>query len=316
MDYPKSVPGVGLVNGRFVDEDTASGTQGSLIPAAWGNAVTTELLTVIEASGQRPSEGDNTQLVNAIHRISARQAGHGQCRISVVSPSVLRLLPFNGNSLIINGVPQKIPIAGVSLSNAGLRADTGYYVYAHMRAEGMALECSPTGHIRDAQGVEVRLDRQDQTLVGWTRTSTSSTFAVDTGAAIWTMNWFNKRPISIVASSTADISFTNKVMSELSSTLRAVVPVWSGESCTSSINGIFFNGLTGGGVNIQLYSGGLPQGTRMSSNLGAELYCPFNTQTFIPARSDGLIDCQLYGFVGSGVGRVAVGVQLLITSWV
>jgi len=316
VDYPKSVPGVGLVNGRFVDEDTATGIQGSLIPAAWGNAVTTELLTVIESSGQRPSENDTTQLVNAIHRISARQAGHGQCRISVVSPSVLRLLPFNGNSLIIHGVPQKIPVAGVSLSSAGLSPDTGYYIYAYMQGEGMALECTTTGHTVDVQGVQVRLDRQDRTLVGWTKTSTSSTFSVDTGAAIWTMNWFNKRQKSIVASSSADISFTNKVMSELSSTLRAIAPAWAGEFCTSSINGIFFNGLTGGGVNIQLYSGGLPQGTRMSSNLTAEVYCPFNTQTFIAARTDGLIDCQLYGFVGSGVGRVAVGVQLLITSWV
>ncbi|PGR44779.1 phage tail protein, partial [Bacillus cereus] len=40
MDYPKSVPSVGLVDGRFVDENPVAGTPGSLIPAVWGNSVT------------------------------------------------------------------------------------------------------------------------------------------------------------------------------------------------------------------------------------------------------------------------------------
>jgi len=38
MDYPKSVPSAGLVNGKFVDENPLTGTAGSLIPAEWGNA--------------------------------------------------------------------------------------------------------------------------------------------------------------------------------------------------------------------------------------------------------------------------------------
>ncbi len=70
MDYPKSVPGVGLVNNQFVDEDPVNGTPGSLIPAAWGNAVTQELLAVIQAAGLVPSEANNAQLLPAIKSLS------------------------------------------------------------------------------------------------------------------------------------------------------------------------------------------------------------------------------------------------------
>ncbi|MCU7250791.1 hypothetical protein [Pseudomonas koreensis] len=73
MDYPKSVPGIGLVNGKFVNEDAVAGLPGSLIPATWGNGVTDELLNVVKAAGLEPSESDATQLLLAVKKIS--QAG-------------------------------------------------------------------------------------------------------------------------------------------------------------------------------------------------------------------------------------------------
>lgn len=66
MDYPKSVPNVGLVDGQFADENPATGQVGSLIPSAWGNAVTQELLNVIKAAGFAPAEGQTNQLLKAI----------------------------------------------------------------------------------------------------------------------------------------------------------------------------------------------------------------------------------------------------------
>ncbi|MBC3420524.1 phage tail protein [Pseudomonas sp. RW3S2] len=71
MDYPKSTPNVGLVGGKFVDENAGTGQPGSLIPASWGNAVTDELLAVIKAAGLVPSEGDLTQLQKAIQSLAA-----------------------------------------------------------------------------------------------------------------------------------------------------------------------------------------------------------------------------------------------------
>ncbi|QXI19621.1 phage tail protein [Pseudomonas hamedanensis] len=71
MDYPKSVPSVGLLDGRFVDENPVAGTPGSLIPAVWGNAVTEEILSVINGAGLTPAEGDNRQLLKALRALLA-----------------------------------------------------------------------------------------------------------------------------------------------------------------------------------------------------------------------------------------------------
>ncbi|MFJ7143301.1 phage tail protein [Pseudomonas protegens] len=69
MDYPKSVPSVGLVNGKFVDENPVTGQVGSLISSEWGNAVTDELLNVIRAGGKVPAEAEHDQLLAAIKAI-------------------------------------------------------------------------------------------------------------------------------------------------------------------------------------------------------------------------------------------------------
>ncbi|UZE30321.1 hypothetical protein [Pseudomonas asplenii] len=74
MDFPKSVPSVGLVDGKFIDEDSTGGTPGSLIPSAWGNAVTLEILKVIEDGGLVPDEDDNAQLSAAIQNMVDERA--------------------------------------------------------------------------------------------------------------------------------------------------------------------------------------------------------------------------------------------------
>ncbi|MFT0869659.1 phage tail protein [Pseudomonas sp. CAM1A] len=71
MDYPKRTPGIGLVGGKFADENASTGQPGSLIPATWGNAVTDELLAVIKAAGLTPSEDDSAQLLQAIQGLAA-----------------------------------------------------------------------------------------------------------------------------------------------------------------------------------------------------------------------------------------------------
>ena len=71
MDYPKSVQGVGLVDGKFVNENTATGQVGSLIPAEWSNSVTDEILNVIRSAGLSPNERAVNQLSLAIKQLAS-----------------------------------------------------------------------------------------------------------------------------------------------------------------------------------------------------------------------------------------------------
>jgi hypothetical protein len=78
MDYPKTVPNVGLVAGKFSDGNPGQGVPASLDPAAWANAVTDELLAVIVAGGLTPSEGVFNQLLQALPNALASRPEMGR----------------------------------------------------------------------------------------------------------------------------------------------------------------------------------------------------------------------------------------------
>ncbi|WP_338806903.1 hypothetical protein V8U11_06795 [Pseudomonas chlororaphis] len=104
MDFPKSVPNVGLVGGQFVDEDQLGGTPGSLIPSAWGNAVTQEVLNVITAAELVPQEGINNQLAAAIQTL-VRVGGAGVAGASVSArmsvPSASLTATFTAEEIVV-----------------------------------------------------------------------------------------------------------------------------------------------------------------------------------------------------------------------
>lgn len=104
MDFPISVPSIGLVDGKFADEDPLAGTPGSLIPAQWGNAVTAEILNVITGGGLVPNEAINTQLLTAIKAV-VTQAGVSPGRLIGVRvfnvPGTFTYTPTPGTTSVI-----------------------------------------------------------------------------------------------------------------------------------------------------------------------------------------------------------------------
>jgi Phage Tail Collar Domain len=113
MDYPKSVPSIGLgPDGKFSDGDPQTGQQPSLDPAVWANAVTDEILAVIRGAGLEPQEGANAQLFEAIN---ARYGQFNQEHIDAENP--------HGNRYYLKG-----------------EADERYPIFADLGGKGLALE--------------------------------------------------------------------------------------------------------------------------------------------------------------------------------
>jgi hypothetical protein len=67
MKYPVSVPNVALHGGKFSDGDPTAGIARSMIPSAWANLTTDELINIVVAGGLTPSEADATQVLTALH---------------------------------------------------------------------------------------------------------------------------------------------------------------------------------------------------------------------------------------------------------
>lgn len=87
---------------------------------------------------------------------------HGECQL-VNSGGTVKLMPFNGQYLIIDGTPQKIPSAGVAFSLSGKAANgTGdwYNCYVYMSGGTMTGELGASGTYSHGQdtttGVEVK----------------------------------------------------------------------------------------------------------------------------------------------------------------
>lgn len=143
MDYPKSTPNVGLVGGKFVDENTATGQPGSLIPAAWGNAVTDELLAVIAAAGLAPSEGDHGQLLKAI-QITAASDVKRTVRVATTGAIALSGLQTIDGVAVVAGDRVLVKDQAAGAQNWIYTAAAGAWVRALDANE--SAECTP-GHL-------------------------------------------------------------------------------------------------------------------------------------------------------------------------
>ncbi|WP_052676567.1 tail fiber protein [Pseudomonas sp. 2(2015)] len=147
MDYPKSTPGVGLVDGKFVDENPTLGQIGSLIPAHWGNAVTEEILNVILSAGMTPTEGDLSQLLKAIQTITATDAKRS-VRCATTGPIALSGLQNIDGVSVLAGDRVLVKNQANAAQNWIYTAAAGAWVRAQDANE--SVECIP-GHLVPVQ---------------------------------------------------------------------------------------------------------------------------------------------------------------------
>lgn len=163
------------------------------------------------------------------HAMQLGQQGIGQCRLSVVSTTQIKLSPYNGNNVIVNGVPLQIPAAGITASNSSLAATTVYYVYLGGTTAAPTLSLSTTGHSTASNGIETKTGDTTQTLVGMVRTGASSQF-LDTAAARFCLNWFNRRKVLGSVAAVPNYTFTNTSLAEINTALRVEFLAWGDDA--------------------------------------------------------------------------------------
>ena len=84
--------------------------------------------------------GDNDTSIATTAFVQAA-AATGRCQLALDGVN-LSLKPYRGDKILINGVAQTVPLAGVTLAPTapGIAVDTTYYIYAYMSAGAMTLE--------------------------------------------------------------------------------------------------------------------------------------------------------------------------------
>lgn len=172
---------------------------------------------------------------------------HGQCRLNFVSATSVRLDPYGGRNLNINGLPCVIPSAGVAIGNGGLANSTTYFVYAFMSGTTMTLELSTTGHSTHTSGVEIKNGDVTRTLVGMVRTTATAQFAQN-ATNLFVLSYFNRMrkigraQFSANRSSAADPA----PYAEINTEIRVNFLTWSDETVRQAICGGWT--VTGGGT--------------------------------------------------------------------
>lgn len=181
---------------------------------------------------------------------------HGQCRFVYVSATECRLMPYNGNGLVINGRQYRIAAGGIPLQIGAVAGANGTanYVYAKDDGSGgISLEGVTTGHARHSDGVEIKSGDPTRTLVGMSFKNASGQFQFD-DVAPGVASWFNR--YSNVGRGSAYLAGT------ASTSLVSVAPavnawVWAGEAVEFGTAGVISSDTAGGAPTLAIFLDGV-----------------------------------------------------------
>jgi hypothetical protein len=244
---------------------------------------------------------DTTNAANISSGIlpAARLPGPGTSgRLSFVSSTAIKFVPFGGDLIKINGVVFQIPsggIAGVAntsvfvngVAGQNLAASTVYYVYSFSNSGTLTADFSTTGHATSSTagnvGTEIKSGDGTRTLIGMIRTNVSSQF-VDSATQRFVRSWFNDPGI---VGKTANISATGLGTAtnvEISTSLRVEFLTWSGEWVHIGVIGYGYNSVAGN--SMVLSSGFDTTAEQVGSSRFDTFTASINASTALSSASD------------------------------
>lgn len=156
--------------------------------------------------------------------------------VRYVSTTQVKLSPYGGRRLLINGRNENIPSGGITVSNLGLSANTLYYLYAYMSGGAMAVEAVTTLYSNDPTGDVSKFNDQTRALVGMLKTTSGGLFD-----ASLVRSWYNDDGIFVTGRFNVNRSVSDSVASaawvELSSEIRANFLVWYDDIVSVQLTG-------------------------------------------------------------------------------
>lgn len=259
---------------------------------------------LVGSNAQTFSVANSTQSQHALPLGQAQglfAAQHGQCRL-ILSSGNLKLVPFNGNKLVINGTMQTVPSVGITLAATGLTAGTLYYIYAYMNAGTMTLEAATTTHATDVgTGVEIKSGDVTRTLVGMAVPLTGPAWA-DTSQNRNVASYFNQPTRIGRVTVTSNVSTASTSQVELSTSLRVT---WVGfnNNVTATVSGTVANSSAGSTT----YTGYAVDGSTAEygmagGSISNATYSVPAVSTGTAALSDGYHYATVVGYVTTGTG--------------
>lgn len=173
---------------------------------------------------------------------------HGQCRLSYVSTTQIRLDPCNGNKIFLDGKYRNIPSAGTSITNAGLSAFTLYYVYAAPNGSGVTLQISTIAPVVDpTYGHKTANTYPATTLVGMIYTDTNSQFR-DDPAFRGVATYFNRRQLEFGGLVSNPVNVATSTYSNLG--VQFLVLTWDEDAIDFTAEAVAANTNAGGQSSI------------------------------------------------------------------
>ncbi|MBV2160251.1 hypothetical protein [Achromobacter denitrificans] len=139
-----------------------------------------------------PTQGQ-MEWVSGRSRYEVLQGDHGQCEFVYVSSVECRLMPRDGDGLIINGKQYRILAGGVPLFPAALAGgiSTWNYIYAYDNAGNIAIEGALTAHELNANGIRTKIGDPSRTLIGVAYKNSLGQFQYDNQNR-GVSSWFNR----------------------------------------------------------------------------------------------------------------------------
>lgn len=183
---------------------------------------------------------------------------HGQCRFVYVNAAECRLMPYNGNGLIINGRLYRIPAVGLPLPISAVAGANGTanYVYAKDDGSGgISLEGVTTGHSRHSDGVEIKSGDPTRTLVGMAFKNASGQFQFD-GVVPGVASWFNR--YSNIGRGSAYLAGTASA-SPVSVAPAVNTWVWAGEAVEFGTAGVISSDTAGIAPTLTIFLDGVAE---------------------------------------------------------